>query len=462
MKKIYLSLLAAAAMTTIGTAQKLSYEVGEKSPIASRVIESNGPSFTAKTNANAIVQDTLWYFFNKHFYRNTPTAANSFYTFNNANTYTATNAINAGGAVFLNPSTGVAVSGLEAVVAKSKYAGGASASIPVTLYLFNVNAGLPTGPAVASCTTAVTSTLGSFIGCNFTTPTVVVGDYAVVMRNTSSLSQDTIKMFMNNARTTTSSATAAEKFGEGLGILGVGNTFGSNWAATTNVFNGASFGSDFEFLVAPRVTYSFTANHNNTLTAVCNTTGVTYVNTTTGFASHRQYNLNKFAKSWAPFSNTVTIAADSIFTWNFGGTPPSTDYNVNPTHTFVVASNGNVSNQLIVKIQKMSDYSAVTVPDVKAWTVSVTICNVGLTENSIENQFAVYPNPATDKVVVMLNNVNKDTQIQVLNALGQVVLTRTNLTEKNELNTESFAKGVYFVRVSNGKEASTSKLIINK
>jgi hypothetical protein len=459
MKKIYLTLIAAAAMTTIGSAQKLSAEAGEMAPV-SRILESNnGPSFAAKTNANAIVTDTLWYFFNKHSYRNTPANANSFYTFKNAPTYTATNAINSGGAVFLNPGGNVLVSGAEAIVLRQSNA--PSTPVPVQLSLWNVTAGLPTGAAVASCTAGVsTSTSGVFIGCNFSAPQLVVGDYAIVMRNLSTNNADTIRMFMNNARTGTSSATSAEKFGEGLGILGVGATFGTTWAKTTNVFNGASFGSDFEFIVAPRVTYSFTANHNSTVAAVCNTSSITYVNTTTGFASHRQYNLNKFAKSWAPFSNTITITADSVYTWNWGDA--STSYQESPTHQYTVATSGNVNDQLIVKLQKMSDYFGTTVVDNKAWTVSVTICNVGLTENNIENQFAVYPNPATDKVVVMLNNANKDTQIQILNAIGQVVLTRTNLTEKNELNTESLSKGVYFVRVSNGKESSTSKLIINK
>ncbi len=154
-----------------------------------------------------------------------------------------------------------------------------------------------------------------------------------------------------------------------------------------------------------------------------------------------------------------------------GGNPAATVYGSNPLYTYSVMANSQVVSTLIAKLQHMSDYwnSAYMHPgtppvyfDSQSWTTTVTVCNVGLTENSIENQFAIYPNPATDKVVVLLNNANTNTQIQVLNALGQVVLTRTNLTEKNELNTESLSKGVYFVRVSNGKESSTSKLIINK
>ena len=111
----------------------------------------------------------------------------------------------------------------------------------------------------------------------------------------------------------------------------------------------------------------------------------------------------------------------------------------------------------------MSDYSAGnTVLDSKSWSLNVKICNVGLTENSLVSQVGVYPNPATDKVTVYVNNASQDTQIQVLNALGQVVITHANITEKNELNTESLTKGIYFVKVGNAKNFTTSKLVISK
>ena len=45
--------------------------------------------------------------------------------------------------------------------------------------------------------------------------------------------------------------------------------------------------------------------------------------------------------------------------------------------------------------------------------------------------------------------------------LGQVVISKSNVSDKNELNTESLSKGVYFVRVINGKVLSTTKLIIS-
>jgi PKD repeat protein len=157
------------------------------------------------------------------------------------------------------------------------------------------------------------------------------------------------------------------------------------------------------------------------------------------------------------FSNSSQNAQS--YTWNFGD--GATQYGLSPTHTYsLVTMSGPVNDQLIARVFKMAG-SGVKVTDSKSWTTNVQICNVGLTENSLESKLAVYPNPATDKVVVYLNNANSNTTIQLLNALGQVVYTKNNVSDRNEISTASLAQGVYFVRVTNGKEVATTKLVIN-
>lgn len=445
---------------------------GEKTAFERKLVFDNGPEFVAakSTAANVIVQDTNWYVVDKHTYRNTAANAGSFYTYKVAATYTG-NSINSGGAVFINGGNMI-VSGAEGIVIRQATA--PSTAVPVRLYVFNVTAGFPSGAALASCTTAIASTtIGNYVGCNFASTVLVTGDFAIVMKNVSANPNDTIRLFMNNARTATANISPSapeQKYGEGYGIFCYGAVFPGTWDNTTDVFTltAPNTGSDFEFCVAPRVTYTYTANHASTTMTTCNTAGVVYINTTSPNALSRQWNLNRFFKLWKPFSNAAALAAsvqDSAVTWNFGGSPAVTDYNDSPTHFYNIAPPGPtaVNDQLIIKLQKMSDYSSGnTVLDNKAWTVTVTICNVGLTENSLTTQVGVYPNPATDKVTVYVNNATNDTQIQVLNALGQVVITRNNLTEKNELNTESLTKGIYFVRVGSGKSFTTTKLVISK
>ncbi len=91
-----------------------------------------------------------------------------------------------------------------------------------------------------------------------------------------------------------------------------------------------------------------------------------------------------------------------------------------------------------------------------------TATSVGLTEvkNNIVN-LSLYPNPAKDFLTVSIANAD-NANIDVINALGQVVLTVKNATETNTINTANLVKGVYFVTVSNGQQKSTQKLVIEK
>jgi hypothetical protein len=90
--------------------------------------------------------------------------------------------------------------------------------------------------------------------------------------------------------------------------------------------------------------------------------------------------------------------------------------------------------------------------------------SVGFNEISAANsvKFEVYPNPASNSFNLVLGTINSNMKVEVINALGQVVVTRTNLVENNEIDIQSLAKGVYFVKVTSGNESNTSKLIISK
>src|SRR5207253_893658 len=98
----------------------------------------------SQTNAKVstvLIPDTLWYFFNKHSYKNAPSTG--FYTFNSPNTSGVTHF----GSRFLNTGT-ITVTGLECVA--SKNASSPSASVTIRIYLANVTAGQPVMPFVDS------------------------------------------------------------------------------------------------------------------------------------------------------------------------------------------------------------------------------------------------------------------------------------------------------------------------
>lgn len=81
--------------------------------------------------------------------------------------------------------------------------------------------------------------------------------------------------------------------------------------------------------------------------------------------------------------------------------------------------------------------------------------------NAVSAALLLYPNPAT-KAVTIETNLAEDGLLQVFNTMGQIVLEQKieKAHLKTELNTASFAKGTYIVRLRNGQQTSTQQLII--
>lgn len=99
---------------------------------------------------------------------------------------------------------------------------------------------------------------------------------------------------------------------------------------------GFGLGTDYEFVVAPRVTYSIQSSEilpdkvylsTNTTTpadTACTRTIFTFTNTSSKFYEHRMYNLNQFYLKWAltgPFlampQTPGGFSQDSAITWRF-------------------------------------------------------------------------------------------------------------------------------------------------
>jgi hypothetical protein len=76
---------------------------------------------------------------------------------------------------------------------------------------------------------------------------------------------------------------------------------------------------------------------------------------------------------------------------------------------------------------------------------------VGLEE--IEGSVSVYPNPT--KEMVMIDDIEA-AEVQVYNALGQLVKTVRN---SNEINVAGLAEGVYLVRITDAKGVSQTERI---
>ena len=79
-------------------------------------------------------------------------------------------------------------------------------------------------------------------------------------------------------------------------------------------------------------------------------------------------------------------------------------------------------------------------------------------DNIFSSQVSIYPNPA-NSILNISSNIDI-TELQVYNLLGKQVLSRSNL-KNNKIDVSSLSKGVYMLKITNGKSVASKKLIIN-
>lgn len=91
---------------------------------------------------------------------------------------------------------------------------------------------------------------------------------------------------------------------------------------------------------------------------------------------------------------------------------------------------------------------------------TVNLTTVGI-EESTNNSFSIYPNPAKGNVVVELKNATFES-VRIINLLGEVLLEGkvAGYKSKIELNVASFAEGVYYIQLNSTNENYLQKLIL--
>jgi len=452
MKKIATVLMFAAGVLT---AQDGFFKVekAELSPdvLNSRFSGSSQSQAGEKTNA-AVVQDTLWYHLNKHAYRNQ--SYGGFYVLKAPYQSTAAVLTHFGAKFIKSSPEPLVISGLEMVA--NRLGSSPSPSVPVNIILCNLDgSGNFVLPGIDSVSVVLTGTSVSFVGANFTLPKIVTGNFAIVYRNASTNPQDTIRAWMNNAATASSTVATSQKYGEGLGMIRykLGSMSAPVNTVMTNLF-GAN--TDYEFLVAPRVTFSLSTSANHSTTASCNNTVVFTPSITPGYATSQFFNLIEFTNVWGPFTGTLgapTPSGQAMYNWNVGGTTP-TSTNMNTSTSYV--NNANYPVSLNFKYLKMNDSQALIV-DTYSSSVSVTDCPTYVGELSLAETVNVFPNPASAQL--HLRSDRDMVQYSLVNMLGEILQSGMLVSGNNTLDVSSLKSGIYFIRLQSGDKQSTIKFM---
>ena len=86
--------------------------------------------------------------------------------------------------------------------------------------------------------------------------------------------------------------------------------------------------------------------------------------------------------------------------------------------------------------------------------------DVGVKENTAQNIFAIYPNPANQILNISINPLMEETTIRIMDLTGKTVYNRSvNNTSKFQIGLEEFAKGFYTIYLRNKEGESHQKFI---
>lgn len=86
------------------------------------------------------------------------------------------------------------------------------------------------------------------------------------------------------------------------------------------------------------------------------------------------------------------------------------------------------------------------------------------TFNLDKAKVTIYPNPAADFIAIQTETVEKDLNVDLIDELGKVVKSSKILqgSTLSIIETDTIYNGIYFVRLINGKDYKSFKVIINK
>lgn len=89
----------------------------------------------------------------------------------------------------------------------------------------------------------------------------------------------------------------------------------------------------------------------------------------------------------------------------------------------------------------------------------------GISAYSVNNNFSIFPNPATSKLIVQANPTNpfNHLNIELCNYIGETILSREITTLKNNeqivFDIEKYPAGIYFVKINSENTLTTYKII---
>jgi len=141
-------------------------------------------------------------------------------------------------------------------------------------------------------------------------------------------------------------------------------------------------------------------------------------------------------------SATLTASGANVYSWNVSLTGNSIIVSPTVTTSYTVTGTDSTSG---------CTNNAIT-------TVSITQCN-GLNElTSNDNNIKVFPNPATNEILI--ENSERILQVEIYNSIGQKIRNeKFDETFTLHLNISEYCPGIYYLKVTGAGNSATFKLL---
>jgi len=138
--------------------------------------------------------------------------------------------------------------------------------------------------------------------------------------------------------------------------------------------------------------------------------------------------------------------------WSFPGGNPETSTEQNPV---VIYQNPGVYDVSLTVSDGINSNSIT-----KSAFILVDYC-MGVRPDENTSLFSLYPNPASDYIVIESRNQQESTRISIVNAAGQVCIsTMLNGNGVHQINTRSLKPGIYMVQFNSQNYQKSTRLVI--
>jgi hypothetical protein len=195
---------------------------------------------------------------------------------------------------------------------------------------------------------------------------------------------------------------------------------------------------------------------------------------------------------WNPLNLTQSTSANtasnySVIVTNNTGCPNTASVTVNaysPVVPVITQNNNDLQSSTSISYQwylngvaisgatnaiytptQTGNYTVETTDNNGCTAISNTFNYVitGVEQQQNEIPFAVYPNPASELLIIELFHYSETSTIELVNMLGQSIFQKQiNKSEtKTSIDVSAFEQGIYFVRVSNDNGMKVQKLTIH-